>query len=1655
MKKIYFLWLSLCMALLTNAQVNLSATGGVPNGTFTTLKGAFDAINAGTHTGDITISLTGNTTETASAVLNSGSIAPAFYVSVTITATMPVTISGTITGAVIKLNGADNVTIDGRIGAAGRNITVQNNSTATATAAIWLSSLGAANGCTNNVIRNLELRTGIDASASNSSTFGIIMCGNTIGATSNGQGNDQNSFLFNRVIKCRYGIVTRGDPADLNQNIVVSDNIIGPSAFGTDQVSKVGILMQADQNSSVMRNTVQFVGVLSTQSGGGADRVGIGIGSESWTMSPPTITSNTYVVVGNIIHDIVEEKTFSAVGINLATTGGGSPTDNLVANNFIYNVRANGTGGDQVVGIGIAGGLSDKVVYNSIYLTGDVDPGAAILSTNFGSGIRVANPNSASHGNLTLINNAIHIDLSSGTPGVHFYAISGYVPSYSFGTGQLNYNDYYLNPANTQLRTGGLGILSGAALSSEYATLANWQTAFTAAQDANSIQGDPGFISSSDLHISPGSPTLNAKATPIPAIMTVDFDLNARDPATPDIGADEYIAVTGVDVGATALVSPAATGCYSGVESVTITIRNYSTLVHDFSANPVTITTNITGAVNVVLSTTINSGTLAPGATQDETMMTSLDMTTAGTYTFDAATTVLIGTDIASVNNAMPSVNRTVTSPTALPVSADFTGYTGGNISALYPGWSEAAGSTPSGSTSLWTAQAGVGSVGNTTARINLYNNNKAEWIMGPKFTATANTFLTYDIAITDFAGTVPDPTGMQGTDDKVVVKISIDCGATWTDLLTHNAANTAAITNALATQSISLAPYAGQQVIIAFYASDGPVDDVSDYDFHLDNINISNPLCGPVAGLVVSNITATTADLTWTATPGASGYEYAVTTSAVPPGAGTPIAATSVSANGLTGATQYYAHVRANCGGGNFGNWTTVAFLTAIANDNCNTAIAFPVIPADGNCVSLLNQSTSGATQSQPACVGNGADDDVWYSFVAPAASVIIELTNVSGSTDRVHQVFSGTCGSLVSISCSDPETSTVSGLTVGNTYYVRVHTYFTAVSSIFNICIKTPPACATPTGLTSGTVTATSAILNWTENGTATSWDIEVQPSPFTFTGVPTVTGVTKPYTITGLLSSTSYRFRVMPSGCATNWSLSSGTFTTLGAPPVNDEAPGAIALTMGACAGTPFTNLNATQSVNEPYTSCRGSQGYQTVWYSFVAPSSGAVKVSTDYAGGSMGTDSRVALFSATNVNDYSTFTILACDDDNGSTISTRSILYATGLTAGTTYYIQVDGFSAATTAGTFCLSVEELTAVMLSPATNCSTGQDQTVNNTFQGWVSSVDDNGNLTALLRNSTGAGAGTTTYLQSQQINAGPVRSASGIFYLDRNYLINNSSATNVDVQFFFLNSELNALIAANPATTAANLGAVRQDGIICTQNFDPINGPTQFLPQTSNGITGDGNARWIQVTTPSFSNFFLQTSAGAVLPTGLLSFAGQKEGTVNKLRWTTASEQNNRGFEVQRSADGMNYTAIGFVNSLAFGGNSTTALSYSFTDNNPAGSKQYYRLRQVDMDNHSKISNVVLIKGDKPVTLSIDGLFPNPASTNVNVMIGAPVRDKITVMVVDMTGKTVLQQTVNVEAGSNTIPVDISRITNGSYMVKLVCNGNCDSAVSKFVKQ
>jgi hypothetical protein len=152
------------------AQVSVTATAGTTGPTaYTTLKAAFDAINAGTHTGAITVAISGNTTETASATLNAGT-----YTSVAINATAAATVSGSLSTALIVLNGANNVTLNGA-----NQLTLLNSGTG--------QVIRYTADASNNVVKYTTIRGNYSANTTGTPSGGLVHF--DVGTTT---GNDNN-----------------------------------------------------------------------------------------------------------------------------------------------------------------------------------------------------------------------------------------------------------------------------------------------------------------------------------------------------------------------------------------------------------------------------------------------------------------------------------------------------------------------------------------------------------------------------------------------------------------------------------------------------------------------------------------------------------------------------------------------------------------------------------------------------------------------------------------------------------------------------------------------------------------------------------------------------------------------------------------------------------------------------------------------------------------------------------------------------------------------------------------------------------------------------------------------------------------------------------------------------------------------------------------------------------------------------------------------------------------------------------------------------------------------------------------------------------------------------------------------------------------------
>lgn len=174
-----------------------------------------------------------------------------------------------------------------------------------------------------------------------------------------------------------------------------------------------------------------------------------------------------------------------------------------------------------------------------------------------------------------------------------------------------------------------------------------------------------------------------------------------------------------------------------------------------------------------------------------------------------------------------------------------------------------------------------------------------------------------------------------------------------------------------------------------------------------------------------------------------------------------------------LTAGVQYYLLLDPESSAGGNVSFILNCPVTPPTNDNCSGAVSLTVNPS-ATCTTNTAGTTLGASQSQAGCAGT-ADDDVWYSFVATTNSHTVTVTPTSLS-DAVIQAFSGNCGSLVSLDCVDDtissnESTVLTGLTIGSTYYVRVYSYSgTSGQGTFTICVTSNIPCTGGSG-TGGT--------------------------------------------------------------------------------------------------------------------------------------------------------------------------------------------------------------------------------------------------------------------------------------------------------------------------------------------------------------------------------------------------------------------------------------------------------------------------------------------------------------------------------------------------------------------------------------------------------
>ncbi|TAE75684.1 MAG: DUF1573 domain-containing protein [Bacteroidetes bacterium] len=598
--------------------------------TYTTLTAAVNAYNIACLTGAVTFVLTDatySTGETFPIIIDANPQASSTN-TLTIRPNVGVTstISGSIAGTLIRLNGADFVTIDGSntVGGTTRDLTITNTNTSTSSAVVWIS-----NTLTNNSATNINVLNTIVVGNSAVTTLAGLGIGNsTISATSNGNGNNNISFINNDIRAAQYGVYASGENIlNKNQNLVINNNLLNnvtPNNIGTS-----GIFTTFTNNITVSGNNIGNI------TGSTRDVSGINIGSMSATaFNGFSITSigttdgvSNVTITNNTISNVTQSGTYSALGIFLGHTASGT---SLIANNVVSNIFSNGTSSDFGGGIVSGGGTGNiNIYYNTVSMQGTIIGATAASQNSVCFGITSATAPT----NLNVRNN-IFSNTQVGNAGATSLRISAIALTYSTPfSGIINNNNLQVSGAGPGVYavgyTGGFG-------GTAQTTFANWQTA--TGYDANSLNTDPIFTSATNLL--PTSCRLDNKGVTIAGI-TTDIAAVTRNATTPDIGAYEFTPVL--------TISPAT------LTNATLNVLYTQTLTQ----------TGILGA----LTWSVSAGALPAGITLSSAGVLSGTPSVAGTFNFTAQVTdgfctntrvyTLVVACPASITFGTPPVNGT------------------------------------------------------------------------------------------------------------------------------------------------------------------------------------------------------------------------------------------------------------------------------------------------------------------------------------------------------------------------------------------------------------------------------------------------------------------------------------------------------------------------------------------------------------------------------------------------------------------------------------------------------------------------------------------------------------------------------------------------------------------------------------------------------------------------------------------------------------------------------------------------------------------------------------------------------------------------------------------------------------------------------------
>jgi hypothetical protein len=333
-----------------------------------------------------------------------------------------------------------------------------------------------------------------------------------------------------------------------------------------------------------------------------------------------------------------------------------------------------------------------------------------------------------------------------------------------------------------------------------------------------------------------------------------------------------------------------------------------------------------------------------------------------------------------------------------------------------------------------------------------------------------------------------------------------------------------------------------------------------------------------------------------------------------------------------------------------------------------------------------------------------------------------------------------------------------------------------------------------------------------------------------------------------------------------------------------------------------------------------------------------------------------------------------------------------------------------------------------------------------------WMAATTNSGNTSSLFPLGTATREAkvsleytiaptTAGYLVANFINGDPTSAVAYPVPLTDQY---NYLLENIDSHGYWevAPSSVNGVVGGIYTLT---LQADNISPIVDYQNYRIIKSPmphTDWILQGTHLAGSGSNSDFTVARTnmSDFSFFALASPLSSLLPTELVSFAANcEDNNTVAVNWTTASEHNSDYYTVEKSRDGSTWNVL---KTIPAAGNSTQLINYTVADATDVSGTIYYRLKQVDVDGALKVYDIVSTNcfAEKELTLLA---YPNPSNGQFSLKIENAKGGKYDLVITDMQGKTIDQQSIDLESGTTVVKMNPVGLKSGLYLLQFTQNG------------